>query len=69
MLVPKSVDERVQHRGNGSSENCHTFVNGHLLLSRRLDVDEDAAAIGDGNHNHVGRAGREGFSLVGQKGI
>ena len=55
--------------GNGSSENCHTFVNGHLLLSRRLDVDEDAAAIGDGNHNHVGRAGREGFSLVGQKGI
>ncbi|KAK7807666.1 hypothetical protein U0070_006383, partial [Myodes glareolus] len=42
----KRINERVQQRRNRSSENRNTFIYGYFILSRRLDVDEDAAAVG-----------------------
>lgn len=68
LLVSQCVNERVQHWSDGSSEHGHTFVNGHWVLCWRFDVDEDAATIGDWNHNYVGRASRKGlFLLLGRR--
>ena len=44
-----------------SSETTLDFIHGYFFLCCRIHVDENARSIGDGNHNHVGRAGRKGF--------
>lgn len=69
LLVPQCVNERVQYWRNGSSEHWHALVNGHWFFRRRFDIDEDTGAIGDGNHNYVGRTRKRLFSFAEQKGI
>lgn len=61
ILVPQTVDERIQHRGDQSIEDHHHLV----LLSRGcgsgLHVGEEGHPIRHGDHSQVGGTGLKGF--------
>lgn len=68
LFVSKCINKWIKQRGNGRSEHRHRFINSCSFLCRGLDVDEDAAAITDGNHNRVGGAGGKGLlPLLGRR--
>ena len=64
LVVSQGINKWIQHRWNRKNEEWNHFFNGHFFLCRRIDVDENACAIGDRNHNHVRRTGWKGLFLL-----
>lgn len=67
LLVSQGVNEGVQHRSNWSKWHCHTFINTCWFLCWRLNIDENTASIGDGDHNQMGRTCGKCLSFAGPR--
>lgn len=61
LLISQGINEGVQQRSNRRSEQENSLIKGHFILSWRFDIHKNAAAIGHGDHNHVGRTRGKGF--------
>lgn len=59
LLVPESIDEGVQERGNNCIDQRYSFVEINPFAWRRLYVHEEAGAVSHGDHNDVGGTGGE----------